>query len=105
MISFSLQTDTAEAALQVITQTRLFKLAESLGGIKSLISHPASMTHKTIPEEKRLAAGVRDSLIRISIGLEEADDLIADLEQVLDLVSTVHPITLSETQQNLEYAN
>ena len=63
------------------------------------------MTHKTIPEEKRLAAGVRNSLIRISIGLEEADDLIADLEQVLDLVSTEHSVSLSATQQILEYAN
>jgi cystathionine beta-lyase len=63
------------------------------------------MTHKTIPEEKRLAAGVSNSLIRLSIGLEEADDLIADLEQVLNLVSTVNPVTLSATQQNLEYAN
>lgn len=105
MISFSLHTDTAEAALQVITQTRLFKLAESLGGIKSLISHPASMTHKTIPEEKRQAAGVRNSLIRLSIGLEEVDDLIADLDQVLDLVSTKNSAALFATQQNLAYAN
>ncbi|MGL6067898.1 MAG: PLP-dependent transferase, partial [Sediminibacterium sp.] len=63
-----------------------FKLAESLGGIKSLISHPANMTHKSIPDEKRRAAGVADSLLRLSVGLEEAEDLIADLKQALDTI-------------------
>ncbi|GIV31146.1 MAG: cystathionine beta-lyase [Saprospiraceae bacterium] len=65
------------------TQTRLFKLAESLGGVKSLLCHPASMTHKSIPREKRLASGVSDGLIRLSVGLEDPDDLIADLDQAL----------------------
>lgn len=87
IISFTLKEDTEEAAVRLVTQTRLFKLAESLGGIKSLVSHPANMTHKSIPAEKRRAAGVQDSLIRLSIGLEEAEDLINDLEQTFQLIS------------------
>jgi cysteine-S-conjugate beta-lyase len=87
IVSFSLKHDTAEAATGFVTSTQLFKLAESLGGIKSLVSHPASMTHKTIPAEKRRAAGVSDSLIRLSVGLEEADDLVKDIEQALAKVS------------------
>lgn len=83
IISFTLIDDTNEAAIAVTSNTQLFKLAESLGGIKSLISHPANMTHKSIPAEKRRAAGVSDSLIRLSIGLEEAEDLIEDLAKVL----------------------
>lgn len=83
IISFTLNDDTAEAATALVTSTKLFKLAESLGGIKSLISHSANMTHKSIPAEKRRAAGVADSLIRLSIGLEEAQDLITDLRQAL----------------------
>lgn len=86
IISFSLVNDTNEAAVELVSNTLLFKLAESLGGIKSLISHPANMTHKSIPSEKRRAAGVSDSLIRLSIGLEEAEDLIADLASVLDSI-------------------
>ena len=73
--------DKEEAAIAFVTQTQLFKLAESLGGIKSLVSHPANMTHKSIPAEIRRAAGVKDSLIRLSIGLEDVEDLIEDLEQ------------------------
>lgn len=81
IVSFTLKNDTEEAAVQFVKSTKLFKLAESLGGIKSLLCHPANMTHKSIPAEKRKAAGVADSLIRLSIGLEEAEDLIRDLEQ------------------------
>lgn len=81
IVSFSLKTDTIEAAETFVTQTQYFKLAESLGGLKSLICQPAQMTHKSIPAEKRQAAGVQDSLIRLSVGLEEVEDLIADLEQ------------------------
>jgi len=81
IVSFALKENTEEAAHVFVTSTGLFKLAESLGGIKSLLCHPASMTHKSIPAEKRRAAGVTDSLIRLSVGLEEAEDLIADLEQ------------------------
>ncbi len=84
IVSFSLKQDTIEAAGAFATSTQLFKLAESLGGIKSLISHPATMTHKSIPTEKRRAAGVSDSLVRLSIGLEEAEDLIQDLQVSLD---------------------
>lgn len=84
MVSFSLKSDHLEAAAQLVSSTRLFLLAESLGGAKSLACHPAQMTHKSIPAEKRRAAGVADSLIRLSVGLEDADDLIADLAQALD---------------------
>ncbi len=83
IVSFTLKDDTEEAAIKFATSTNLFKLAESLGGIKSLLSHPATMTHKTIPAEKRKAAGVTDSLIRLSVGLEEAEDLVNDLRQAL----------------------
>jgi cystathionine beta-lyase len=83
VISFTLKEDTEEAATALVTSTRYFKLAESLGGVKSLICHPAQMTHKSIPREKRLLSGVADSLIRISCGIEDAEDLIADLAQAL----------------------
>jgi cystathionine beta-lyase len=84
VVSFSLKIDTEEAACRFVTSTELFKLAESLGGVKSLLCHPASMTHKSIPEERRRAAGVADSLIRLSIGLEDVEDLVSDLERALD---------------------
>jgi cystathionine beta-lyase len=84
IISFSLKQDTLPAARRFVSTTELFKLAESLGGIKSLISHSAEMTHKTIPAEIRRAAGVSDSLIRLSVGLEEPEDLIADLRNTFD---------------------
>ena len=84
VVSFSLKNDTEEFATRLVTTTRLFKLAESLGGIKSLLCHPASMTHKSIPAEKRRAAGVADSLVRLSVGLEDIDDLIDDLEKALE---------------------
>ena len=80
IVSFTLKNDTEEAATAFVTSTGLFKLAESLGGIKSLLSHPAQMTHKTIPAAKRRSAGVADSLIRLSIGLEDVDDLVNDLK-------------------------
>lgn len=84
IVSFSLKQDTEEAATNFVTSTKYFKLAESLGGVKSLLCHPAQMTHKSIPAEKRRAAGVADSLIRLSVGLEEAADLVKDLEQAFD---------------------
>lgn len=84
IVSFSLKSDTLEAATAFVTSTELFKLAESLGGIKSLVSHPAQMTHKTIPADKRKAAGVTDSLVRLSVGLEDTEDLIEDLRVTLD---------------------
>jgi len=71
-------------AEQFVSTTQIFKLAESLGGVKSLISHPANMTHKSIPAETRRAAGVVDSLIRLSVGIEEVEDLIDDLEKTFN---------------------
>ena len=91
VVSFTLKDDTAEAATDLVTATRLFHLAESLGGIKSLISHPAAMTHKSIPAEKRRAAGVADSLVRLSVGLEEANDLIEDLSQAFEKLNNKKP--------------
>jgi len=90
IVSFSLKEDTLAAAVAFVTNTQLFKLAESLGGIKSMISHPANMTHKTIPVEKRRITGVVDSLIRLSVGLEEEDDLINDLAQSFDKLALLH---------------
>lgn len=81
MISFSLKNDTEEAALAFVTSTKYFKLAESLGGVKSLLCHPSQMTHKSVPREKRLSSGINDSLIRLSCGIEDAQDLIEDLNQ------------------------
>ncbi len=89
VVSFTLKNDTEEAALAFVTATRYFKLAESLGGVKSLLCHPAQMTHKSIPSEKRRAAGVADSLIRLSVGLEEAADLVADLIQAFEQVEAI----------------
>ena len=83
MISFDLKEDTAEAATQVMKQTRYFTLAESLGGVESLIGHPASMTHASIPREQRLSVGLTDSLIRLSVGVEDSADLVKDLENAL----------------------
>jgi len=93
IVSFTLKENTEEAAKTFVTSTGLFKLAESLGGIKSLVSHPATMTHKTIPAEKRRAAGVTDSLIRLSAGLEEPEDLIEDLSQALDKTAALQAAT------------
>lgn len=89
MVSFSLKSDTVEAATAVVTRTRLFKLAESLGGVKSLLCQPATMTHKSIPREERLAAGIADSLIRLSCGIEHPADLVADLGQALETATLV----------------
>ncbi len=83
MISFTLKGDEMADATRVLSSTRLFCLAESLGGVESLLGHPASMTHASIPREERLRNGLADTLIRLSVGLEDAEDLIADLEQAL----------------------
>ena len=88
IVSFTLKNDTEDAATAFVTGTTYFKLAESLGGVKSLLCHPAQMTHKSIPAEKRRSAGVADSLIRLSVGLEEVEDLIADLEQAFSKLKT-----------------
>ena len=83
MISFELKDDSIEAANKVLTGTHLFSLAESLGGVESLINHPASMTHASIPREERIKNGLSDGLIRLSVGIEDADDLIEDLNKAI----------------------
>lgn len=83
MMSFTLKDDSVEAAMKVLSETKLFSLAESLGGVESLCGHPASMTHASIPREERLKSGLVDSLIRLSVGIEDADDLIADLNNAI----------------------
>lgn len=83
VISFSLKKDSIDAASQFVTQTKLFKLAESLGGVKSLICHPAQMTHASVPREKRISSGIQDSLIRLSVGIEDPLDLVQDLKIAL----------------------
>ena len=83
MISFELKDDSLEEARRVLSSTHLFALAESLGGVESLINHPASMTHASIPREKRIKDGLHDSLIRLSVGIEDADDLIEDLAKAI----------------------
>ena len=83
MVSFSLKDDSLDAANKVLSGTKLFSLAESLGGVESLIGHPASMTHGSIPLEERQKTGVVDSLIRLSVGIEDADDLIEDLKNAI----------------------
>ena len=83
MMSFTLKDDSAENARRVLSSTKLFALAESLGGVESLINHPASMTHASIPREERIKNGLSDSLIRLSVGIEDADDLIEDLNKAI----------------------
>jgi len=83
MISFTLKGNNLEDALAVVKKVSLFALAESLGGVESLIGHPATMTHASIPKEVREKSGVVDSLIRLSVGVEDVDDLIDDLKQAL----------------------
>lgn len=87
MLSFTLKGDRMEDATHVLSTTKLFTLAESLGGVESLLGHPASMTHASIPREERLANGLGDTLIRLSVGLEDVEDLIADLEHALSGLS------------------
>ncbi|MCC7467250.1 MAG: PLP-dependent transferase, partial [Saprospiraceae bacterium] len=89
IVSFSLAEDTEEAAREFLSGLRLFKLAESLGGVKSLAAHPATMTHKSIPAERRKRAGVKDSLIRLSCGIEASQDLRADLLNSLQLAGSI----------------
>lgn len=84
MLSFTMKEDTLERAFDVMKKTKIFTLAESLGGVESLISHPASMTHGSIPKNVREAAGLKDSLIRLSVGIEDVEDLIEDLNQAFE---------------------
>ena len=83
MMSFTLKDDSIAAATKVLSSTKIFSLAESLGGVESLINHPASMTHASIPRDIRIANGLTDGLIRLSVGIEDADDIIADLAQAI----------------------
>ena len=83
MMSFVLKDESPEAAKKVLSATKIFALAESLGGVESLINHPATMTHASIPREERIKNGLSDSLIRLSVGVEDADDLMEDLNQAI----------------------
>jgi cystathionine beta-lyase/cystathionine gamma-synthase len=83
MMSFELKEEGMEAVKKVMTSTKLFALAESLGGVESLINHPATMTHASIPREERIKNGLSDSLIRLSVGIEDVEDLIEDLNQAI----------------------
>ncbi len=84
MVSFLLKDERMDKALRVLSGTHVFSLAESLGGVESLINHPATMTHASIPRAERIEAGLHDALIRLSVGIEDVDDLIEDLDQALD---------------------
>jgi cystathionine beta-lyase len=83
MISFTLKGNSLADALSVVKKVEIFSLAESLGGVESLIGHPATMTHASIPKVEREQSGVVDSLIRLSVGIEDVEDLIQDLKQAL----------------------
>jgi len=84
MVSFNFENDNFETANKVLNNTKLFALAESLGGVESLIGHPATMTHAAIPKKERMKVGLTDSLVRLSIGIEDVEDLITDLEQAFE---------------------
>ena len=84
MLSFDLKEDTKEKAFKVLSSFKLFSLAESLGGVESLCGHPSTMTHAAIPRDERIKAGVTDSLIRLSVGIEDIDDLLSDLDSALN---------------------
>ncbi|MBP9932960.1 MAG: PLP-dependent transferase [Chitinophagaceae bacterium] len=106
VLSFYLKGDEQEDALYLIQQLKLFKLAESLGGVKSLICLPAAMTHKSIPTEKRFKAGITESLIRLSAGIEDAADLLDDLKQAFDQLNhrrlhAIKPTNISNLQKEL----
>lgn len=97
IISFRLKHDTKEAATSFLKATKLFHLAESLGGVKSLCCLPCEMTHKSVPREKRLETGVTDGFIRLSVGIEETDDLIADLDAAFQTLKYAAAKDLSTT--------
>lgn len=84
MMSFTLKNDSVDVAKKLLSSTQVITLAESLGGVESLINHPASMTHASIPREERIKNGLSDHLIRISVGIEDSDDLIADMAQAIE---------------------
>lgn len=84
MISFELKDESPENVKRVLSSTQIFSLAESLGGVESLINHPATMTHASIPREERIKNGLSDGLIRLSVGIEDGDDLLEDLNQAIN---------------------
>jgi len=84
MVSFKLKDESKEATFKFLENTKLFTLAESLGGVESLVNHPVTMSHASIPEQERLKIGITDSLVRLSVGIEDIEDLLADLEQALN---------------------
>ena len=84
MLSFTLKNTNSHYIKKVLSSTHIFSLAESLGGVESLINHPASMTHASIPKEERIKNGLTDNLIRLSIGIEDSDDLIQDINNALE---------------------
>ena len=90
MVAFTLANNDLETAKQVVASTKVFSLAESLGGVESLIGHPATMTHASIPKEVREKTGVTDGLIRLSVGIEDIADLIDDLDQALNQAQQAH---------------
>ncbi|MVN75131.1 aminotransferase class I/II-fold pyridoxal phosphate-dependent enzyme [Hymenobacter sp. HMF4947] len=104
IVALALAEDTIEAATKLVTSTKYFKLAESLGGAKSLLCHPATMTHKSTPVDQRRAAGVCDGLVRLSVGLEDAEDLIADLAQALDQLAAAKAAHVVTKEGELEPA-
>ena len=83
MVSFIFTSGKKEDAIHFLERLKVFTLAESLGGVESLANHPALMTHASIPEDKRKEIGITDDLVRLSVGIEDADDLIEDLKQAL----------------------
>lgn len=98
MLSFSLKDDNAYSAIKLAQSTQLFQLAESLGGVKSLICHPSSMTHKTIPSPIKRQTGIQDSLLRLSCGIENTDDLLEDVENALSHIhQKKYAISFSES--------
>jgi len=86
MLSFELKDDSEMKARTLMESFEIFSLAESLGGVESLVNHPASMTHASIPRDQRIQNGLSDSLIRLSVGVEDIEDLLADLKQALSKI-------------------
>ena len=84
MLSFKVKSNNTKDVYRILERLKIFTLAESLGGVESLCGHPASMTHASIPREEREKSGLSDSLIRLSVGIEDADDLILDLRQAIN---------------------
>ena len=84
MLSFKVKSNNNRDVFRILERLKIFTLAESLGGVESLCGHPASMTHASIPREEREKSGLSDSLIRLSVGIEDSDDLIQDLRQAIN---------------------